>query len=54
MPEYKLHYFNITALGEPIRWLLKYGGVEFEDVRYEFDEWAEVKKSEFEEILVFC
>lgn len=42
----KLHYFNITGLGEPIRWILKYGGIEFEDIRYEFEEWPEVKKSE--------
>lgn len=41
----KLHYFNITGLGEPIRWILKYGNVEFEDIRYEFAEWPEVKKS---------
>jgi glutathione S-transferase len=42
---YKLHYFNITGLGEPIRWILKYGNIEFEDIRYEFEEWAEIKKT---------
>lgn len=32
-PSYKLTYFDLTALGEPIRFLLKYGNIEFEDVR---------------------
>lgn len=45
MPVYKLHYFNITGLGEPIRFLLHYGGIDFEDVRYEADDWPEVKKN---------
>ena len=45
MSVYKLHYFNITALGEPIRFLFHYGGINFEDIRYEAENWPEAKKS---------
>ncbi|KAJ1521788.1 hypothetical protein ONE63_003423 [Megalurothrips usitatus] len=35
MPDkYRLHYFDGTALGEPIRYLLAYGKCNWEDVRY--------------------
>lgn len=43
--EYKLTYFNITGFAEPIRYLFNYGGIKFEDVRVEFDEWEAVKPS---------
>lgn len=43
MPEYKLTYFNLKALGEPIRFLLKYGKIDFEDVRIEIEDWANHK-----------
>lgn len=46
-PTYKLHYFNITALGEPARYLLAYGNANWEDVRYEQAEWQKVKSSRF-------
>lgn len=42
-PAYKVSYFPITALGEPIRFLLSYGGVEFEDERIEKEKWPAVK-----------
>jgi len=42
-PAYKLSYFNVKALAEPIRFLLSYGGIEFEDHRFENDEWPQVK-----------
>jgi hypothetical protein len=45
MPAYKLHYFNITGLGEPIRFLFHYGGIEYEDIRYNAEDWPEAKKS---------
>lgn len=45
MPQYKLHYFNLTALGEPIRFLLAYGKADWEDIRYEAAEWEKVKSS---------
>ncbi|XP_026732231.1 glutathione S-transferase-like isoform X5 [Trichoplusia ni] len=43
----KLHYFNLNALGEPIRYILHYTKQEFEDVRHDFLTWPdpEVKKS---------
>lgn len=41
---YKLTYFPFKALAEPIRFLLSYGGVEFEDVRIDRDQWTELKK----------
>ncbi|XP_076294011.1 glutathione S-transferase-like [Lasioglossum baleicum] len=43
MPTYKLTYFPITALAEPIRFLLSYGGAEFEDYRLGADEWPKLK-----------
>lgn len=42
-PTYKLTYFNVKALAEPIRFLLSYGGIEFEDVRFEREDWPELK-----------
>jgi len=44
-PVYKLTYFNVKALAEPIRFLLSYGGIEFEDYRIEKEEWAQLKPS---------
>ncbi len=31
-----LGYWNVRGLGQPIRYLLKYAGVKFDDKRYEF------------------
>ncbi|GLV42803.1 Glutathione S transferase S1 [Carabus blaptoides fortunei] len=42
-PKYTLRYFNITALAEPIRFLFAYGGIEYEDARFEREEWPEIK-----------
>ncbi|XP_068085035.1 glutathione S-transferase-like isoform X1 [Anabrus simplex] len=44
-PKYKLTYFDIKGLAEPIRYLLSYGGVDFEDNRISKDEWAKMKPS---------
>jgi hypothetical protein len=52
-PTYKLTYFNLKALGEPIRLLLSYGGVEFEDHRIEKEEWAQLKPCKSSHILGF-
>ncbi|KAL0280897.1 UNVERIFIED_CONTAM: hypothetical protein PYX00_002055 [Menopon gallinae] len=38
-PKYKLMYFDIKALAEPIRFLFHYGKIDFEDYRYSFEEW---------------
>ncbi|XP_071864637.1 glutathione S-transferase-like [Bombus fervidus] len=45
MPHYKLTYFPITALGEPIRFLFHYAGTPFEDERISKDVWPEIKPS---------
>lgn len=42
-PAYKVTYFDITALGEPIRFLLSYGGIEFEDNRIQKENWPALK-----------
>lgn len=41
---YKLTYFPLKALAEPIRFLLSYGGMEFQDIRIERDQWMDLKK----------
>lgn len=45
MPSYKLIYFPITALAEPIRFLLNYAGIEFEDERFDRKDWPKLKPS---------
>ncbi|XP_037032093.1 glutathione S-transferase-like [Bradysia coprophila] len=42
-PTYKLYYFNIRALAEPIRYALAYGGITYEDVRVEREDWPKLK-----------
>ncbi|XP_049799406.1 glutathione S-transferase-like [Schistocerca nitens] len=45
-PKYKLTYFNAKGTAEPIRFLLFYGKIEFEDVRIESPEkWSSMKTS---------
>nr|CAD7455974.1 unnamed protein product [Timema tahoe] len=44
-PKYKLIYFNVKALGEPIRFMLSYGNQEFEDYRFESEQWPTLKPS---------
>lgn len=43
--EIKLIYFNVKALGEPLRFLLAYSGVEWKDVRVTRFSWPKVKPS---------
>ena len=44
MPKLKLSYFDFNGgRGEPARPALSLGGVEFEDRRIPFSEWASVK-----------
>lgn len=47
MPNYKLTYFNVKALGEPSRLLMSYGNIDFEDVRVSDEEWPKVKPSKY-------
>ncbi|XP_065161131.1 glutathione S-transferase-like [Atheta coriaria] len=42
-PTYKIIYFNVTALGESCRMLLKYANIDFEDERIETDDWPNHK-----------
>ncbi|CAH1407832.1 unnamed protein product [Nezara viridula] len=44
MTKYKLIYFNIRVLGEPIRYILHYMGKEFEDYRMPREDWVELKE----------
>jgi len=44
-PTFKLYYFNIRALAEPIRYLFAYGGVAYEDVRVEKADWPTLKST---------
>lgn len=46
-PKYKLSYFNVKALAEPLRFMFAYGGVDYEDVRVTQDEWAVLKPSNY-------
>lgn len=46
MPAYKLVYFNVKALAEPMRFLLAYGNIDYEDVRVEKESWPALKDSE--------
>jgi len=43
MQSVKLYYFNLQARAEIIRLILHYGGVTFEDIRYELAKWPELK-----------
>ncbi|KAK9506833.1 hypothetical protein O3M35_008695 [Rhynocoris fuscipes] len=45
MSKTKLTYFNLTGLGEPIRLMLAYGNIEYEDCRVSRQEWAAMKPS---------
>ncbi|KAL5243343.1 hypothetical protein ACI65C_010753 [Semiaphis heraclei] len=40
---YKVTYFNVTALAEPIRFLLSYLNIDFEDFRFEREQWPALK-----------
>lgn len=45
MTSYKLYYWNQKAVGEPIRLLLSYGKIEFEDYRIDYKDWRKWKHS---------
>ncbi|XP_046392667.1 glutathione S-transferase-like [Ischnura elegans] len=42
-PTYKMTYFPVKGLGEPIRFLLAYGKIEYEDYRFDSAKWPEIK-----------
>jgi len=43
MPSYKLIYFPVTALAEPIRFLFSYADIEFVDERFDKNDWPKLK-----------
>ncbi|GJQ67272.1 hypothetical protein Trydic_g15972 [Trypoxylus dichotomus] len=54
MSEIKFTYFNVKGLGEPVRLLLKYGGIDFVDHRIEGSEWPELKsKTPFGQLPIY-
>lgn len=48
MSQYKIIYFNVKALAEPMRFLLSYGNINFEDVRVEKEDWPALKPSKYQ------
>ncbi|KAF5279379.1 hypothetical protein FQA39_LY05489 [Lamprigera yunnana] len=42
-PTYKLIYWPMSGVAEPIRYLLSYGGIEFEDFRIEKENWLHIR-----------
>jgi hypothetical protein len=44
-------YFNITGLGEPVRFMLAFCGVDFDDYRMDKDEWEYKKTGLFTKII---
>nr|AEB91979.1 glutathione S-transferase sigma 7 [Locusta migratoria] len=44
-PTCKLTYFDAMGIGEPIRFLLCYGKIQFEDIRFDFEKWPSMKPS---------
>ncbi|KAH0950950.1 hypothetical protein HN011_004073 [Eciton burchellii] len=43
MPTYKLTYFPVKALAEPIRFLLSYADIDFVDDRFDKADWPKIK-----------
>ncbi|CAD6195764.1 unnamed protein product [Caenorhabditis auriculariae] len=47
MVQYKLTYFDLRGLAETARQLFALAGVDYEDVRVDFDTWPEIKPKTF-------
>ncbi|CAF0917974.1 unnamed protein product [Brachionus calyciflorus] len=45
MVKYKLYYFNVKGRAELIRLIFALSGQDFEDVRFQMDQWSEYKKN---------
>ena len=54
MSTYKLYYWNARGGAEPARIILAQAGVNYEDVRFEGDQWAkEYKESKRRIVCIF-
>ena len=47
MPNYKLTYFPVKALAEPIRFIFAYAGVDYVDDRFDRENWPTLKTRKF-------
>lgn len=45
-PVYKLNYFNYMGLVEPVRYLLAYGNIQYENIVISDAEWIKKQKGE--------
>ncbi|KAI1708450.1 putative glutathione S-transferase 5 [Ditylenchus destructor] len=43
MVQYKLHYFDVRGMGEPIRLIFAFANEPFEDIRFTMDNWPNLK-----------
>lgn len=46
-PKYKLTYFALKGLGEPIRFMLCYIEADWEDIRINVEQWPTFKDSKY-------
>ena len=54
MPSYKIYYFDSAGLGEILRLMLADQGIDFEDVRFNQEDWPKYKPGEFVRYLIQC
>ena len=52
-PKYKLTYFDIRARAEMTRLMFAAANVPYEDARYVFKDWAELKPSKCSVLLIY-
>jgi glutathione S-transferase len=45
MPKYTVNYFEFKWLAEPVRMILSYGDLDWEDRRFKREEWPSIKPS---------
>ena len=50
---YKLYYFNMRGMAEPIRIIFAQAGVEYRDYRMESEQWAKEYKESKIKLIVF-
>jgi hypothetical protein len=47
-PSYKVTYFPTSGWAEPIRFILSYGNLDFEDIRVPYEEWPALKPRQYQ------